>query len=973
MAGPRPPTQATAILLALATWCLVFLRSSSAPAVPALRPPPPPSAPGGTLCIPRERDALLTFKAGLTNPSNHLSSWRADKDCCRWMGVGCSNQIGHVIKLDLNSYNYGPLMYGSIGGEINPSLLTLQHLQYLDLSFNDFDLTRSIPEFIGGLRSLIHLALTDLFFGGRIPPHLGNLSNLVSLDLSIFGCYSPDLVWVRHLQKLQYLYMDGVDLSAVVNWTHAVNMLPSLLVLTLAGCGLRNIMPPPLHSNLTSLKVLCLESNPFNSSLGANHLVWDLPMLRYLRMYDCRIQGPIPAAVGNMTSIEYMILEGNNFLGMVPSTFKKLKRLKVLTLSENSISGSTEDLFHRLPAYALQELYLDHNNLTGGLPNRLEDFSSLTTLWLNNNELSEEIHVGIRKLTKLKELLVNSNNLHGTLTEHHFTNLSSLRVLWISDNSLSMLVNNTWNGPFKLTSGGFRSCILGPQFPVGVVRSTINTLDLSNTGIHDSIPVEFWTATRHARALDLSGNQIVGRLPANFRFGGKILNFCYVPQQEPVMLDISSNQLVGPIPELSKNLIYLDLSRNNLSGSLPSNIGAPKLEILVLFKNSFSGTIPCSMFELRHLWFLDISENLLNGSFLNCPRVPKTSSITVLNLNSNNLSRGFPSSFQMCKGLQFLDIANNKFSGSLPTWIESKLPYLQFLRLRSNMFSGRIPVELTMLKHLQYLDIASNNLSGNIPWNIPPSLGNLFGMVQTPNQQDLLFYTLHAGLSAIDKYSYAYNDSLSVVTKGQQLEFTTGIAYMVNMDFSCNSLTGEIPHEIGMLIALKSLNLSWNDLSSTIPLAIGELRAVESLDLSHNELSGEIPTSLAGLTSLAHLNLSYNNLTGTIPSGNQLQALDDQASIYIGNPGLCGPLVSRSCSGMEITQWIPEDQHEGMSDALSLYLGICTGFIAGLWIIFCGFLFKRNWRIIWFSFFDCMCDWVYVRAAVSWASFTRME
>lgn len=246
------------------------------------------------------------------------------------------------------------------------------------------------------------------------------------------------------------------------------------------------------------------------------------------------------------------------------------------------------------------------------------------------------------------------------------------------------------------------------------------------------------------------------------------------------MLDISSNQLVGPIPELSKNLIYLDLSRNNLSGSLPSNIGAPKLEILVLFKNSFSGTIPCSLFELRHLWFLDISENLLNGSFLNCPRVRKTSSITVLNLNSNNLSGGFPSSFQMCKGLQFLDIANNKFSGCLPAWIDSKLPYLQFLRLRSNMFSGRIPVELTMLKHLQYLHIASNNLSGNIP----PSLGNLFGMAQTPDQQDVLFYTLHAGVFAIDKCSYAYNDSLSMVTKGQQLEFTTGIAYMVNMDSS---------------------------------------------------------------------------------------------------------------------------------------------------------------------------------------------
>jgi hypothetical protein len=146
---------------------------------------------------------------------------------------------------------------------------------------------------------------------------------------------------------------------------------------------------------------------------------------------------------------------------------------------------------------------------------------------------------------------------------------------------------------------------------------------------------------------------------------------------------------------------------------------------------------------------------------------------------------------------------------------------------------------------------------------------------------------------------------------------------------------------------------------------------VESFDLSHNELSGEIPTSLADLKSLAHLNLSYNNLTGPIPSGNQLRVLDDQASIYIGNPNLCGPPVSRNCSGTEITQGTPKDQHEGMSDELSLYLGIGTGFVAALWIVFCGFLFKRNWRIRCFSFSDRVYDWVYVQVALGWASLTR--
>jgi hypothetical protein len=169
---------------------------------------------------------------------------------------------------------------------------------------------------------------------------------------------------------------------------------------------------------------------------------------------------------------------------------------------------------------------------------------------------------------------------------------------------------------------------------------------------------------------------------------------------------------------------------------------------------------------------------------------------------------------------------------------------------------------------------------------------------------------------------------------------------------------------------LKSLNLSWNNVSGIMPQSIGELRALESFDLSHNELSGEIPASLSALTSLSRLNLSYNSLTGTIPSGNQLRTLDDQASIYIGNPSLCGPPLVRSCSGTDKTTLVPKE-HECMSDMVSFYLSVCLGFVASLWIVFCGFLFKRKWRVACFSFSDHIYDRVYVEVGVGWASLAR--
>ncbi|KAL5738288.1 hypothetical protein ACOSP7_031049 [Xanthoceras sorbifolium] len=54
-------------------------------------------------CIERERQALLTFKQDLIDPSNRLASWIGDGDCCNWAGVVCHNVTGHVLQLQLRN------------------------------------------------------------------------------------------------------------------------------------------------------------------------------------------------------------------------------------------------------------------------------------------------------------------------------------------------------------------------------------------------------------------------------------------------------------------------------------------------------------------------------------------------------------------------------------------------------------------------------------------------------------------------------------------------------------------------------------------------------------------------------------------------------------------------------------------------------------------------------------------------------
>lgn len=98
----------------------------------------------------KEKQALLSIKHALTDPTNRLSSWSVNEDCCGWTWVHCDNVSGWVVELHLGNWNdpsaIGP--YGILGGKISHALLELQFLSY-----NDFGGT-PIPSFLGSMQSL---------------------------------------------------------------------------------------------------------------------------------------------------------------------------------------------------------------------------------------------------------------------------------------------------------------------------------------------------------------------------------------------------------------------------------------------------------------------------------------------------------------------------------------------------------------------------------------------------------------------------------------------------------------------------------------------------------------------------------------------------------------------------------------------------------------------------------------------------
>ncbi|KAF2293780.1 hypothetical protein GH714_004661 [Hevea brasiliensis] len=291
-------------------------------------------------CIDGEQEALLMFKEGFTSPSSRFFSWVAGEDCCKWSGVGCNNRTGHVITLDLHSFDSSEAMKG----QLRESLLGLPYLSYLDLSSIDFN-QMPIPEFIGSLSNLKYLDLSNANFKGIVPDHLGNLSSLQHLDLSgnSFSLKANNLDWLSGLSSLEVLDLGGVDLAM-----HFHSTIPKWLV----------------ESSYT---------------------------LHHLNLTRCQLQGSIPDAFVNFTSLTVLDFSYNNLQGSIPHNFGNMTSLVVLDLTFNSLEGSIPQTLgliqeqQRIKHSPLRELYLSYNKLNGSLERILPQLSELVVLEVASN------------------------------------------------------------------------------------------------------------------------------------------------------------------------------------------------------------------------------------------------------------------------------------------------------------------------------------------------------------------------------------------------------------------------------------------------------------------------------------------------------------------------------------------------------------------------------------------------------------
>ncbi|XP_047941003.1 receptor-like protein EIX1 [Salvia hispanica] len=884
-------------------------------------------------CIEREREALLSFKNGLIDDYGFLSSWESD-ECCKWHGVECSNATGHVINLQLNNEYH----YGGFQGEVGSSLLELYHLNYLDLSWNDFG-GNPIPKFIGSMKQLQHLYLRGCNFGGIVPPQIGNLTNLQSLALSHNSLRIENLNWLSSLSLLSYLSLSQIDLSQT-NWLQHILSLHSLHELHLNTCNLKD-SSPSLNSSSTSLSILALSDNHLTFS-ALNWLSNISTVLVEISMSSNAIGGSIPIALlDKITFIEHLDLSDNMLEGQIPKSLCTLSRLRVLVLYENDLSGNLENLFGNACAKgileSLQILELARNKLDGSLPD-LRAFSALTEVYLEGNNFTGSIPPSIGQLSNLHALDLSGNFLNGIVSESHFKKLDMLKMLDLSFNSLILHFAPNWIPTFQLEVILLAGCNVGPSFPKWIqTQRNFSVLDLSIAGIIDEAPTWLWSISPLLEHLFLSSNQISGTIP---NLSSTSITF----------LDLSNNSIAGPIPLFYANAETILLSGNMFSGSISSicKTRHNQLVVLDLYNNQLLGELPNCWKKMPNMVFLNVANNRFWGEI---PRsLGSLHELAALQLRGNRLSGEFPSTLRRCQNLELVDVAENELTGDVPIWL-GEVYNMRYLNLAGNKLHGGIPVEICNLTRIRILDLSKNNLSGKIP--------DCFNSFTSMAKKDSPF--THLG----HYYSFYYNDNLpnenvvkyfeysSIQWKGQESEYRKHLILLKLIDLSSNRLSGNIPQSFSNMKGLISLNLSSNSFTGNIIPDIGEMEMLECLDLSDNQLSGKIPTSLAQLQYLAVLDLSNNNLSGEIPTSTQLQSFN--ASAYAENDGLCGPplaLCNEDVLKPPTTNPGGNADEKGISLSFMQEVGISMGFgfIFGFWGVVGTFVLKKSWRIAFFKF-----------------------
>ncbi|KAH6835663.1 hypothetical protein C2S53_010541 [Perilla frutescens var. hirtella] len=268
------------------------------------------------------------------------------------------------------------------------SLTNCKYLYILEISGNP--ITGVLPKSLGSTNlsaSLERFNASSCRITSPIPNELGNLSNLLELNLGYNDLTGLIPTALGHLSNMQLLTIRGNKLQGPIS-----DVLCNLKKLYSLDCSENRFSGqiPRCLGDLPFLRRINLGSNDFNSYISSS--LWFSKQVERLNLSNNFIDGYLSPEIGDMKSLIELDVSGNQLSGEIPDTISKLQNLVTLSLSNNKLDGSLIDSFSHLKA--LEHLDLSRNNLSGSIPKSLEALTYLNYFNVSFNNLTGEIPDG---------------------------------------------------------------------------------------------------------------------------------------------------------------------------------------------------------------------------------------------------------------------------------------------------------------------------------------------------------------------------------------------------------------------------------------------------------------------------------------------------------------------------------------------------------------------------------------------------